>query len=201
MDEESIYCRRRTEGGDVVFFNLAQYLVGCEFLVVEYEYGSSGKPLSVHLSPYSLAPTGVGNCKVNAVLTEVVPIYTCGEMAHGIEEIMCHHLGFSACSAGEVHQHCIVVVVLLCRTHEGWCIVPLLVPVVETFCLLGPYADKSLESGTLGFRSFHLLHNIFLTGTDDSLHTGSVVAIYDVVGGEHVGGWYCHCPYLVQGEH
>ena len=197
MDEEAIYRRRRTERGDSIFLNLAQYLVGSKLLMVEDEYGCSGKPLSVHLSPYSLSPSCVGHGEMYAVLAEVVPINTSGEMSHGIKEVVSHHLRFATRSAGEVHQHGVVVVVLFRRTHEGRSVVPLLVPIVETIGLLGTDAHKNLERGAIGLRACHLLHYIFLAGTDDGLHAGSVVAIYYVVCGEHVGCGNCNGSNLV----
>ena len=201
MDEETIYRGRRTERGDAVFLNLAQDFVGSKLLMVEYEHGSSGKPLSVHLSPYGLAPTCVCHGEVDAVFAEVVPIDTSGEMSHGIEEVVSHHLRFATRSTGEVHQHCVVVVVLIRRTHEGGSIVPLLVPVVETIGLLGTDAHKNLERGAIGLRACHLLHYIILAGADDGFHAGAVVAIYYVVGGEHVGCGNCNGTDLVQCKH
>ena len=121
-------------------------------------------------------------------------------MSQCIEIVVCHHLGFAAGAAGEIHEHGIVVVVLF-GAHKGGRIHPFLMPVVETLSLARTNAHQRLESGTLGLGTDHLLHNILFAGADDGLHAGAVVAVYDIVCCEHVCGGNGHSPYLVQCEH
>ena len=64
----------------MILLNLAHDLISRKLLVIEDEDGGSGKPLSVELTPYSLAPTGIGYGKVDGILVEIMPIYTRGQM-------------------------------------------------------------------------------------------------------------------------
>ena len=70
-------------------------------------------------------------------------------MSHRVEEVVGNHFRFAACSAGEIHEHGVVVVVGHSMAHKLRSVVPLLVPVVEALSLPWTYADESLESGTL----------------------------------------------------
>ncbi len=76
----------------MIFFYLAHNLISRKLLVIEYEDGSSGKPLTVEFAPNSLSPTGIGYGQVDGVLVEIVPIYTRGQMTEGIEVVVGHHL-------------------------------------------------------------------------------------------------------------
>ena len=165
--------------------------------MVEDKHGGSGKPLSVHLAPYGLAPTRVGNGEVDAVFGKVVPKDSCCKVSQGIEKVVGHHLRLSACSAGEVHQHSIVVVVWHCGALKLRCIVPLAVPVVESFVLFWSNADKNIKRWAIGLRCSHLLHDVFLSGADYGLYACAVVSIYYVVSSEHVGGRNGHGSDLV----
>ena len=149
MDEEAIDSRRRTERSDVILLYLTQYLVGGEFLVVEHKDCRTSEPLAVELAPYCLTPSCVSHGEVDAVFGKVVPINSCGEMSHRIKEVMGNHLRFAACSAGEIHEHGVVVVVGHSRAHKLRSVVPLLVPVVKTLRLLRAYADENLKRRAL----------------------------------------------------
>ena len=111
--------------------------------MVEHKNGGTCKPLSVELAPYGLSPTSVGHGEMYAVGAEVVPINASGEMSHGVEEVVSHHLRFAAGARGEIHEHRVAIVVFL-RTDKSRSVVPFLVPVVEAFSLFRTYADKSL---------------------------------------------------------
>ena len=162
----------------------------------------ASKPLSVELTPYSLAPSCIGYGEVDAIGIEVVPEHTCGEMAESIQMVVSHHLWLATCAAGEIHQHSIFVGVYMLRTAEGRSLWPLIVPAMETIrnrCALlsiGVYCYEHLYRRTLVHRSENLRRYIFVVHTDDSLYACTVVAINDVVLGEHVGGWNSHSTNL-----
>ena len=150
MDEKTVDRGGCAERGDAVALYLAQNLVGGELLVVEHKNGGTGKPLSVHLAPYGLAPSRVGHGEMDAVFGQVVPEDSRGEMPQCIEETVGHHLRLAAGAAGEIHEHRVVVVVGHRGTDEGRSLVPLLMPVVEAFGLFGADAHQGLECGALG---------------------------------------------------
>ena len=185
----------------MVFLHLTHDFVGAEFLMVIHKNRGTGKPLPIELSPYSLAPTRIGNGKMNAVFMQVVPKDTCGEMAQRIEKIVCHHLRLTACSAGEIHKHGVLVAVHMLRTNKGWRLCTFLVPIVEAFRNDGTNGNKSLDGRTFRHGLLNLLENVGFTRTDNSLHTGPLVTIYDVVLGKHVSGRNCHGTNLMQRQH
>ena len=186
----------------MIFLYLSHYLLGGELLVVVNEDCCASKPLSVELTPYSLAPSCIGYGEVDAIGIEVVPEYTCGEMAQSIQMIVSHHLWFATCAAGEIHQHSIFVGVYMLRTTEDRSLRPLIVPAMEAIrnrCALlsiRVYCYEYLYRRTLVHRSDNLRCNIFVVHADDSLHACTVVAINDVVLGEHVGGRNSHSTNL-----
>ena len=169
--------------------------------MVENEDGCSGKPLSVELAPNSLAPTGIGYGEMDGVLVEIVPIYTRGQMAEGIEVIVCHHLWFACGSRCEVHQQGILVRVYMFRANERSAFVPFLHPVVETFRNIRTDTNQSLYRRTLWHCLFNLLHHVIIAAADDCLHACRIVAVNDVVLGKHVGGRDGYGTQLVETEH
>ena len=83
--------------------------------MVEHEYCSTSKPLAIELTPDSLAPTSISHRQVQRTLVQVVPEDTSGQMAHGVEVVVSHHLRLTAGTRGEVHNHGVLVVI-----DEGW---------------------------------------------------------------------------------
>ena len=169
--------------------------------MIEYENGGSGKPLSVELAPYCLAPTGIGYGKMDGVLVEIVPIYTCGQMTEGIEVIVCHHLWLACGSRCEVHQQGIFVRVYMFRSNERSAFVPFLHPVVETFRDIWTDTNQCLDSRTLWHCLVNLLYHVIIAAADDCLHACRIVAVNDVVLGKHVGGRDGYCAQFVETEH
>ena len=114
---------------------------------------------------------------------QVMPEYTRCQMAHGVEVIVGHHLGFARGSAGEVHQHRIVVAVHEGGLHELRCLLPLTLPVVEALrdgLAMICYGDILLHCRTILHRSLNLAHHIGIVYTDDSFHRGAGVTIDDI---------------------
>ena len=172
--------------------------------MVEHEHGGPGKPLSVELPPYGLSPSGVGHGQVQRPFVQVVPEHARGEVSHGIEEVVSHHLGFSAGSAGEIHEHGVAVVVLHCGPHKGRCLLHLGEVVVETLGNGFPVvSDGDILSDRRTFFAcgLNLLHHIVVVNANDGFHRSPGVAVNDVVLGEHVRGGNHHGPNLVQCEH
>ena len=61
----------------MVLLHLSEEGVGIELLMVEHKHRRTGKPLAIELTPYSLAPAGIGNCEMERTLVEVMPEDTC----------------------------------------------------------------------------------------------------------------------------
>ena len=201
LNHEAVDSRRGTERGDVILLNLAHDLIRRKLLVIEDEDGGSGKPLSVELAPYSLAPTGIGYGKMDGILVEIVPIYTRGQMTERIEVIVCHHLWLACGSRCKVHQQGIFVRVYMLRTNERSTFVPFLHPVVETFRDIRTDTNQCLDSRTLWHCLINLLYHVIIAAADDSLHACCIVAVNDVVLGKHVGGRDGYSAQLVETEH
>ena len=87
------------------------------------------------------------------------------------------------------------------RPHKSGCIGYLAMPVVETFGNNRTYGDERLERGTLGHCLLYLAEHILLAYADDGFHAGALVAIDNVVLGQHVCGGYDHGAELVESEH
>ena len=204
---EAVDGGRGAEGGDAVFLYLAHDLLGGELLVVVDEHGGPGEPLAVELAPHGLAPSRVGHGEVDAVGGQVVPEDARGEVAEGVEVVVGHHLGLSAGAAGEVDEHRVLVGVDVLGADEAGCLGPLLPPVVESLghglALLAEGVDghEHLHRGAVGHGGEYLAGDVLVVGADDGLDAGPLVAVYDVVLGEHVGGGYGHGAQLVEGEH
>ena len=201
LNHEAVDSRRGTERGDVILLNLAHDLICRKLLVIEDEDGGSGKPLSVELAPYCLAPTGIGYGKVDGILVEIMPIYTRGQVTEGIEVIVCHHLWLASGSRCEVHQQGILVRVYMFRANERSAFVPFLHPVVETFRDIRTDTDQSLDSRTFWHSLINLLYHVIIAAADDSLHACCIVAVNDVVLGKHVGSRDGYGAQLVETEH
>ena len=86
-----------------------QHIHGLEFLEIIYKHVGTHEPLSVILAPHCLAPTSVGEREMEAVLIEVVPIFSRDDVPERIGEIMCHHLRFASRSRSEIHKRDVVV--------------------------------------------------------------------------------------------
>ena len=82
------------------------------------EQGGARQPLTVKLAPGGLPPSGIGDGQVQAVLTEIVPEGARRQMSQRIPVVMDDHLGLAGRSAGEVHQHDIVIGIDLLGTME-----------------------------------------------------------------------------------
>ena len=201
LNHEAVDSRRGTERGDVILLNLAHDLIRRKLLVIEDEDGGSGKPLSVELTPYSLAPTGIGYGKVDGILMEIMPIYTRGQMTEGIEVIVCHHLWLASGSRCEVHQQGILIRVYMFWANKRSTFVPFLHPVVETFRDIRTDTDQSLDSRTLWHCLINLLYHVIIAAADNRLHACCIVAVNDVVLGKHVGGRDGYGAQLVETEH
>ena len=201
LNHEAVDSRRGTERGDVVLLNLAHDLIRRKLLVIEDEDGGSGKPLSVELAPYSLAPTSIGYGKMDGVFVEIMPIYTRGQMTEGIEVIVCHHLWLTCGSRCEVHQQGIFIRVYMFWANERSAFVPFLHPVVETFRDIWTDTDQSLDSRTFWHSLINLLYHVIIAAADDSLYACCIVAVNDVVLGKHVGGRDGYGAQLVETEH
>ena len=182
----------------MVFLNGAHNLLRCKLLVVVYEYRCSRKPLSVELAPYSLAPASVGNGQMDAVSAEVVPVYASCEMAKGIQMVVCNHLRLAACSAGEIHQHGVLIGIDISWAFIPRSLLPLSVPVMEARSngfpglSVGVYCHEHLHCWALVHGSEYLRGNIFIVDAHYSLDACAVVAVDDVVLGKHVCSRYCH---------
>ena len=172
-----------------------------KLLVVVHEYGRPGKPLTVHLTPYGLAPARVGHREVQAVGREGMPEHASGQVAQGVKEVVRHHLRLAARATREVHQHGVVVGVDMCGPYKGRRLGPLGRPVVKTSGHLGANAYQSLHRGALGHSRLYLAYDIGVAGTYDGLDAGPLVTIYDVVGRQHVCGGYGYGPQLMQRQH
>ena len=201
MYEETVNRGRSAKRGDAILLYHAQYLVGRKLLVVEHEHGCACNPLSIQLSPHGFAPTRVGNRKVYALWTQVMPEHTRGNVAQGIKKIVGNHLGFAARTTGEVHQHGVVVVVNLTGAHKGSGLLYARLPAMETLWHVRPNADEGLHRGTIGHCALNLRKNVIFAHTNNGLNTGAVVAINNVVRGEHVGGRNGHSANFAQGQH
>ena len=192
----------------MIFGHLAQHRVGIELLVIEHEYGSTCKPLAIELTPNSLAPASVGHGKMERTFVQIVPEHTGRQMSHGIEIVVGHHLRFSAGTAGEIHQHRIVVVVDMLWALELRCLPPFILPIVKTFgywiaLALGCFVNghQCLHGRTLRHGGLHLLAHVFIIHADDGLNIGTGTAIHDVVLGQHVSGWNHHGTQFAKSQH
>ena len=144
MYHEAVNRWRRAERRYAVFLYLAHYLFGGKLLVFEHENHRPREPLSVQFAPRGLAPARVGDGQMDAVFSQVVPESACCYVPEGVKIIVGYHLRLAACTAGEVHQHGVVVAVDVLRAHKLRRVSPLLVPVVEAVARLRPYAYKRL---------------------------------------------------------
>ena len=78
---------------------------------------------------------------------------------------MGHHLWLAAGAAGEVHNHCVVVLVDEGRTYKLGGQLPLLFPVVEALFIA--QCDVLLHRRALRHGQFDLTDDIVIVGTDD----------------------------------
>ena len=138
---------------------------------------------------------------MDAVRTKVMPEHTCGNVAQGIKKIVGNHLRFAARSTGKVHQHGVFVVVNVAGTHKGSGLFYARLPAMEALGHVGADANERLHRRTVGHCALQLRKNIVFAHTYDGLNAGAIVAINNVVGGEHVGGGNGHSAYLAQGQH
>ena len=158
--------------------------------MVEYKHGGTRKPLTIELTPHGLAPAGVSYGQVEGAFVKVVPEYTCCQVPHGIQIVVCHHLRLATGTAGKIHQHRIVIGVHKSGLHKFRSLLPLRLPVMESFrdglAVIGN-RDILLHRRTLVLSSLNLANHVGIVHTDDGLHGSTRVAIYNVVLGQHVG--------------
>ena len=130
-----------------------------------------------------------------------MPEHARGNVAQGIKKIVGNHLGFAARTAGEVHQHGVFVVVNLTGAHKGSGFLYARLPAMKPLWHVGADADEGLHRGTIGHCTLNLCKNIIFAHTNNGLNTGAIVAINNVVRGEHVGGRNGHSTNFAQGQH
>ena len=112
---------------------------------------------------------------------------------------MGYHLRLTAGSTGEVHNHGIVIVI-----DEGWLLefrrlLPLGLPVVETFFVA--QCDILLHRWTLWHGQLNLTDDVVIVSTDDGFHRGASVTIDVVVLGQHVCSGNDNGANLTQCQH
>ena len=130
---------------------------------------------------------------------QIVPEDTCGQVSHSVQIVVGYHLRLTAGSTGEVHNHRVVVLIDEGRTLELGGLLPLGLPVVETFFVA--QGDILLHRRTLRHGQLNLADDIVIVGTDDSLHRGALITIDIVVLSQHVGSRNHDSTNLTQGQH
>ena len=70
-----------------------------------YKYSSFTHPLTVKLAPESLAPACIGNCEMNTVRVNIMPVTSCKEMSERIFVVVCRNFRIACCSWCKEHQH------------------------------------------------------------------------------------------------
>ena len=176
--------------------------------MVEHKHRGTGKPLSVELAPYGLAPSSVGHHQVKRTFVQVVPENARRQVSHGIEIVVGHHLRLSRGAAGEIHQHGVAVGVHKGGALEFRGLLPFLLPVVPAAGNLGLVFRQAVADGheflhrrTFGHGGLHLTHHVVVVNADNGLDAGPGVSVNNVVLGQHVGGRNHHRTNLMQGQH
>ena len=72
---------------------------------------------------------------------------------------------------------------------------------MEFLGYVGAHAHEDFHRGALGHGLKDLVHHVVVSSADDGLDTGTIVAVNDVVLGEHVGCGDGNSPQFVQGQH
>src|SRR5574344_188385 len=157
-----------------------QNVCRCELFVVIHKNHSTGKPLSIQFSPYSFSPSGIGDSQMNALLVQVMPVDTCHQMTKRIRKVVCHHFRFAACSAGEIHQHRIAVVVDMFRAYKLRRLFPLVMEIMESFAGIRTDTDDDLYGRTFWKCILDMIEDDILTITDDSLDAGTFITVDDI---------------------
>ena len=121
---------------------------------------------------------------------EVVPEHTSRQVSHSVEVVVCYHLRLTRGTAGEIHQHGILIVVDVLWTYEFRSLLPFALPVAESFRNGFPVigdGNQRIHRRTLGHSQFDLLCHVWIIHTDNRLDAGSGIAIYDIMLSQHVG--------------
>ena len=105
LDEEAVDGGRGAEGGDLVLHNHIHQRPGVELVVVIDHDGCLAQPLAVELAPGSLAPAGVGDTQMEAVLADILPVLGSENVAQGIGVVVHDGLGLAGGAGGEVEEH------------------------------------------------------------------------------------------------
>ena len=108
LDEEPVHGRRGAEGGDVVFCEHGQNVVGVKPVEVIGEDGRLAHPLAIVLAPHGLAPACVRNGEVQAIWVYIVPVAGRNVVAQGVFIAVLGNFGVPGGAGGKVHQHQIV---------------------------------------------------------------------------------------------
>jgi len=122
-------------------------------------------------------------------------------MSKGIKKIVCHHLGFATRSTGKIHQHGVVVGIYISWTHKGSGIFHSCLPRMKTLWHIWTDANKRFYRRTVGHCALHLLEYIFFAHTNNGFNTSTIVAINNVVGGEHVCCWNGNSTQFAKCQH
>ena len=155
--------------------------------------------MSVELAPHALSPTAVRHREVQAILVEVVPVFTRDDVSQWVGERVRHHLRVTGGTRGEVEQHDVVVVVAG-RSHErsGG---------IDSLVEVEPALRDGRTDGYAVLQRRRLRHGIVdmvdddvVAACDDRLDVGRVAAIDDIFVGEEVGRRDHHCSDLVEGD-
>ena len=172
--------------------------------MIEHKHCCTSKPLTIELSPYGLTPASIGYGQVERTLMQVVPEHTGGQMAHRIEIVVGNHLRLARGTAGEVHQHRVLIVVHVLRTDELRRLLPLRLPVVESlrdgFAMIRD-RNQRVHCRTIRHCSLDLTYHVWIIHTDDGFDRSAGIAIYDIFLCEHVGGGNHDGANLTQGQH
>ena len=108
LNEHPVHGGRCTEGGDVIFGKHGQDLLSVKPVKIIDKDRTLAEPLTVELAPKSLAPTGFGDGKVQAVPLTQMPVTGSNVVAKSIFVRMHRHLGIAGGTGGKEHQHGIV---------------------------------------------------------------------------------------------
>ena len=105
-NQKTIDRGRRAEIRDMVFLDIAQYILAVEVaFVLVNENAGAGHPLGDESAPAELAPTSVRDRPLQRIRRFPVPELAGGQMRPGVEIIVPHHLRQTGSAGGEVHDH------------------------------------------------------------------------------------------------
>ena len=105
----AIYCWWSTEGCYLVFFHLFQEAAWHKGNHVVGKNGTSCKPLTVNLSPYSLCPARFCQCEMQSTVHHLLPVLCGNNVAQWVGKVVLYHLGIARSTRGKVQQHNVIV--------------------------------------------------------------------------------------------